>query len=209
MSLLYLSQTKKPTSVAENRSGDSQANTAVWFTFFIFSFYFDITTSWVYHTTIHCHMWHEYCTNTSHDLRKSVCRTIPRAVMRQLFRYNECVRDQTSCKGNVGKKWSSLDLNIFPSAPENCFCFGPSTWYLFADHKESQRSTECPLCLCTVSAAVVAKIVLKSLTHMCQLSSCHLKVRKARVWKEICSSLTLFKLQEWQNSVEWHRVPSG
>lgn len=108
-----------------------------------------------------------------------------------------------------GKKRSSLDLNIFPLAPKNCFCFGPSTWYLFANHKEPQRSTECPLCLCNVSAAVVAEIVLKSMEHMCQLSSCHQKVRKARVWKEIHSCLTLFKLQEWQNIVEWQSGPVG
>lgn len=147
--------------------------------------------------------------NASWELGKSVFRTVPWAVMVLLFRHNECVRDQTSCKVNVGKNEVHLTSIYSPSAPENCFCFGPSTWYLFANHKEPQRSTECPLCLCNVSAAVVAKIVLKSMMHMCQVSSCHLKVRKARVWKEICSCLTLFKLQEWQNTVEWQSGPVG
>lgn len=130
-------------------------------------------------------MWlkHEHITlKRSGNQYSRLCRQLLRG---SLFRHNECVRDQTSCKVNVGKKLSSLDLNIFPSAPGNCFCFGPSTWYLFANHKESQRSRERPLCLCTVSAAVTAKIVLKSMMHMCQLSSCHLKVSKARIWKEI------------------------
>lgn len=97
-------------------------------------------------------------------------------------------------KGIWGEKWSSLDLNIFPSAPENCFCFGPSTWYLFANHKESQRSTECPLRLCTVSAAVIAAIGLKSMMHIYQLSSCHLKARKAKVKKENLFLLDTFQV---------------
>lgn len=52
-------------------------------------------------------------------------------------------------------------------------------------HKDPQSVL--PVCVCTVSAAVVAKIVLKSMMHMCQVSSCHLKVRKAGPWKEISS----------------------
>lgn len=152
-----------------------------------------ITIAWIHHESLG-NQYSELC----HKLLWGRCSDIMNVLETRLH-----------VKWMRGKKWSSLDLNIFLSAPENCFCFGPSTWYLFANHKESQRSTECPLCLCTVSAAVVAKIVLKSRPHMCQLSSCHRKVRKARVWKEICSRLTLFKLQERQNTVEWQGGPVG
>lgn len=147
--------------------------------------------------------------NISLEPRKSVFRTVPQAVMGPLFRHNESVRDQTSCKVNVGKNEVHLTSIYSPQLLKNCFCFGPSTRYLFANHKEPQRSTECPRCPCNVSAAVAAKIMLKSTMHMCQLSSCHLKVRRARVWKEIWSCLTLFKFARVSKHCGVADCPSG
>lgn len=149
--------------------------------------------------------------STSWEPRKSVFRAVPRAVMGPLFRHNESVRDQTSCKVNVGKNEVHLTSIYSPSAPENCFCFAPSTWYLFANHKELHRSRSvCPPCLCNVSAAVVAKIVLKSNGAHVPAQQLSRKSEEGHAeWKEISSWLSLFKLQEWQNMVEWQGGPGG
>lgn len=76
-------------------------------------------------------------------------------VMGLLSRHNGSVRDHTSSIVNVGGKWSSLDLNIFPLATEKLLL----PWFFhsifFGNRKELRR------CLCNVSAAVVAKIMLK------------------------------------------------
>lgn len=78
--------------------------------------------------------------------------------------------------------------------------------YVFDNHNTLQRFSEGPLCLCNISAAVIAEILLKKVTHMCQVSDCHPKGRKARVWKKKGFAWHFLTLQDGQSSVEWQSV---
>lgn len=85
-----------------------------------------------------------------------------------------------------GKKWSSLDLNISPLSSWKLLLLWSFHLISFCQsQRAAQRSAECPLCLCNVSAAVAGlRCVLKSVLHMCQLSSCHPKSEKGRSMKK-------------------------
>lgn len=75
-----------------------------------------------------------------------------------------------------------------------------------------QRLVEGPPCLCHVSAAVMAEIMLKKVMHMCQVSGCHPKGREARVWKEKKKNLTCLTLSNfarWAKECGEAACPTG
>lgn len=81
---------------------------------------------------------------------------------------------------------------------------------LFDNPNELQRFIEGPLCLCNVSAAVIAEIMLKKVMHMCHVSSCHPKGRKAGGWRgKNLTSLTLFNFARWAKQCGVAVCPAG
>lgn len=88
-------------------------------------------------------------------------------------------------------EWSSLDLNIFPSAGEKLLLLWSFHSVLSLPiTKGPQRAAKSPPCIAATSAAPLpplpcphlpswgAKITLKRPASLCRLSSCHLKKKK-------------------------------
>lgn len=97
--------------------------------------------------------------------------------------------------------WSSPDLQLFPSVIEKALGLTIAP--------RCRDSTV--LRVCNVSAAVIAEITFK-VTHVCQVSDCHPKGKKARVWKGGKKSLTcvtLFNFARWAKQCGVAARPSG
>lgn len=102
----------------------------------------------------HCHTYHNYCMSTSWELRKSVFRTVPQAVMGPLFRHNECVRDQTSCKVNVGKNEVHLTSIYSPQLLKIAFAL-VLPLDIFLPITKSHKDPPSVLCVCALSALML------------------------------------------------------
>lgn len=99
-----------------------------------------------------CHMYHNNCLNTSWGLRKSVFRAVPWAVTGPLFRHNECVRDQTSCKVNVGEKNEVHLTSIYSPQLRKITCALVLPHDIFLPITKSHKDPQSVLRVCAPSA---------------------------------------------------------